>query len=152
MKPTIVTGKGRSGTHWLAHVLSHFADARHEPENYREGGEIIVDCRLWQQVERLRSEGYEVRHLIRDGREVVRSADQFYQGRNDFAELCESWAMVVDELDSKEVPVMRLRDLVRKQDASQGYRLSHWSEWPDYMTDTFWRICGDAMRRHGYDQ
>ena len=48
------------------------------------------------------------------------------------------------------LPTLRLRDLLAKQDPSRGYLLSHWRDWPDEYTDTFWRICGEQMERHDY--
>lgn len=145
-RPLIVTGHGRSGTHWLAHVLGQFVDARHEPQAVE--GEVVVDCRLHDRVPRLRAEGYDLVHLVRDGRDVVRSKYEFYEGRTSFEDCCRDWALVVGRC--ADVRAVRLEDLTAKQAASRGYRLSHWREWPDEYTETFWRICGEHMRRHGY--
>jgi hypothetical protein len=145
--PLIVTGHGRSGTHWLAHVLGQFVDARHEPPDYRDG-EIVVDCRLHDRIPRLQAEGHNVVHLVRDGRDAVRSKHEFHEGRQSFESCCDDWALVTGRC--ADVRAVRLEDLTAKQAASRGYRLSHWREWPADYTETFWRICGDGMRRHGY--
>lgn len=144
--PLIVTGHGRSGTHWLTHVLGHFFDARHEPSD-SNGADVVVDCRLHRQVEQIR-DSHRVIHLVRDGREVVRSTHEFYKGRMSFEDACESWAAAVEAC--KGLEAVRLEDLIQKQADSHGYRLSHWREWPDSFTEAFWKICGEGMERHGY--
>ena len=149
IEPTIVTGHGRSGTHWLAHVLNHFVDAQHEPVDYRVGGDIVVDCRLQYRVDELLKQGYRVMHLVRDGRDVVRSTDEFYKGAYPFDQLCGMWAMAVD--NCKGLEVIKVEDITRPRDPSQGHRMSHWRDWPKDMTETFWDICGEGMRRHGYN-
>lgn len=143
-----MTGSGRSGTHWLTSVLRHFVDARHEPEDYRLGGQVIVDCRLRTKAPQLAREGYRLLHLVRDGRDVVRSSDTFWEGSHDFESLCRDWASAIELCDGLET--IRLKDLIAKQAASDGYRMPHWTEWTDEQTATFWRICGDGMRAHGY--
>ena len=146
-KPIIVTGSGRSGTHWLAGVLSHFMDARHESDELV--GDIVVSCRLNQRVQELRG-GHRVIHLIRDGRDVVRSQDTAYGGRRPFATTCQVWADIIDGCG--DVEAVRLEDLTRPADASGRHLLPHWTEWGTDHTETFWRICGDQMRRHGYER
>lgn len=150
MKPTIVTGHGRSGTHWLAHVLDPFVGAVHEPENYEAVGDsgVVVDCRLRRRRAQLEREGYRIMHLIRDGRDVVRSTFSFYHGRHSFEYTCEEWAAAVDMC--RELPTVRLKDLLGHQDQTQRHFLPHWTEWTAEQTDTFWRICGEQMERHGY--
>ena len=147
MSPTIVTGHGRSGTHWLTSVLGHFMDARHEPD-HQAGADVVVDCKLWRQREKYEAAGQRMVHLVRDGRDVIRSRHAFYDGRDSFDVICQDWADVVDACDGLET--LRLEDLTRPIAASSGYRMAHWTEWPDDDTDEFWRICGDQMRRHGY--
>ena len=144
----IVTGHGRSGTHWLAHVLGHFVQAHHEPADYEQCEGIIVDCRLHNRIPRLLEQGHEVLHLVRDGRDVVRSTYEWARGARPFEELCAHWADVVDACEA--LPVVRFEDLTRAQAASGAYRMTHWTEWPDDMTEAFWRHCGAQMRRYGY--
>jgi len=149
VKPTIVTGSGRSGTHWLAHVLNYFMDARHEPEGY-DAGEIIVDCRARKKRKDLERDGHKLIHLVRDGRDVVRSAHTFWDGSYTFEEMCREWAQAVDQCAG--MKTIRLRDIARPQASTSRYLLPHWSLWDEQMTDTFWRICGEQMRRHGYER
>ena len=145
---TIVTGHGRSGTHWLASVLGHFMDARHEPA-CQTGADVVVDCRAWRQREQYEAEGKRVVHLVRDGRDVVRSTHT-YHGGGSFNVACNEWAAAVDGCEGLET--LRLEDLTRPAAKSSAYFLPHWADWPDDMTDEFWRICGDQMRRHGYER
>ena len=42
----------------------------------------------------------------------------------------------------------RLRE--SRVNASERYLWPHWRDWAEEDTDTFWRICGPTMRRHGY--
>ena len=147
-KPLIVTGHGRSGTHWLAYLMSHFFDAYHEPEQIQ--GDIVVDCRLRSQAATLQRSGHRVMHLVRDGREVVRSTDAFYKGRHDFAFTCEMWADAVNLC--RDFEFVRLEDIIRKAAYTQHYTLPHWTDWTEEQTETFWRICGEGMARHGYER
>jgi hypothetical protein len=146
--PLIVTGHGRSGTHWLAYLLSHFVDARHEPDQVE--GDVVVDCRLVGRVPELVNAGHRVMHLVRDGRDVVRSTDAFYHGRNSFQFLCELWAETVDRCQG--LPALRLEDLTLRSASTRRYLMPHWSEWEGEHTETFWRVCGEQMRRHGYER
>lgn len=148
MNPTtVVTGHGRSGTHWLAHILSHFMVAEHEPAKL-DGLDVSVDCRQWNRVPELREAGHRVVHLVRDGRDVIRSTDRFYRGSYPFEELCKRWALAVDACMGLET--VRFEDLTRPASASDGYQMAHWRDWPPEWHATFWDICGEAMRRHGY--
>ncbi len=144
----IVTGSGRSGTHWLAHVLGHFVEAYHEPGHSR--GDVIVDCRRVNDISDLVRNGYRMMHLIRDGRDVVRSQYEASSGRKPFEVVCETWAGVIDVCS--DLPAVRLEDLLAKQATYPSHRLPHWTDWPDDMTETFWRVCGEQMRRHGYER
>ncbi len=145
--PTIVTGHGRSGTHWLARLLGHFIDARHEPST-QTGADVVVDCRAWRQREIYEREGRRLIHLVRDGRDVIRSTHTYQGGLDPFDRLCRDWTAAVDGCAGLET--LRLEDLVSPVAKSSGYFMPHWSEWPPETTDTFWRICGDQMDRHGY--
>jgi len=142
----IVTGVGRSGSQWLAGVLGRFFDARHEPDTL--GGDIVVDSRLRVHVPALR-DAHELTHLVRDGRDVVRSA----VGRHPewtFEDACRVWADGVDMCEG--LPTVQLKDLLRAVDRTPRYALPHWREWTDEQAATFWAICGDQMRRHGYER
>jgi hypothetical protein len=141
----VVTGHGRSGTHWLAKTLGHFVDARHEPDEI--GGAVTVSAQLTQQMPRILKK-HTVVHLVRDGRDVVRSAYEFYGGNQSFEELCHGWADTIETM--KDVRAVRLEDLLKPQAQTAKYRLTHWSEWPEDLHATFWTICGEAMKRHGY--
>lgn len=147
--PLIITGHGRSGTHWLAYLLGHFFEAAHEPER-TEGKDVVVDCRLRNQIPQLLATGHRVVHLIRDGREVVRSTHTFYQGRKSFREACEDWATAVDQC--KGLEAVRLKDLARPAATSRVHILPHWAEWSEEETRIFWDICGEQMERHGYER
>ena len=148
-RKVVVTGHGRSGTHWLAHVMGQFIDASHEPADYKEGGDVVVDCRLWRRIPELQREGYKLVHLIRDGRAVVRSTHAFYGGSYDFRHCCLEWRDAVNAC--RELPTVRLKDLLAKQAPTQEYLIPHWKEWTPDMHGEFWSICGEAMRRHGYE-
>ena len=145
----IVTGHGRSGTHWLASVLAHFMDARHEPDG-QTGADVVVDCRAWRQREQYEAAGQRMIHLVRDGRNVIRSRHTFNGGLESFDRICREWSEAVDGCDGLET--LRLEDLTKPAAASTGHFITHWTEWPDEMTDEFWHLCGDQMRRHGYEQ
>ena len=145
--PLIVTGSGRSGTHWLAHVLGHFVEAYHEPGHTR--GDVIVDCRRVNEMPGILSR-HRMMHLIRDGRDVVRSQYEASSGRKSFEAVCETWASVINVCG--DLTTVRLEDLLAKQATYPSHRLSHWTEWDDDMTETFWRVCGEQMRRHGYER
>ena len=152
-RPVMVTGHGRSGTHWLAGVLGNFVPTIHEPADLSHevirNYEVVVDCHLARHLPGI-AQDYPTVHLVRDGREVVRSAFEFYQGNRDFRELCDGWATTVRLC--RGLPVVRLNDLLRPVAMSKGYRLSHWKEWPDDLTSTFWRICGTEMDHYGFNR
>ncbi len=146
---TIVTGHGRSGTHWLASVLGHFMDARHEPSD-QTGADVVVDCRAWRQRAEYEAAGQRIIHLVRDGREVIRSRHTFNGGLETFQRICEEWAEAVDACAGLET--LRLEDLTKPAAKSPGFFMAHYSEWPIEWTELFWLICGEQMRRHGYEQ
>lgn len=142
----IVTGCGKSGTHWLAHVLGHFMEASHEPKEI--AGDVVVDCRLVGRAQELAA-GHRVIQLARDGRNVVRS--RYASERMDlksFEHGCKQWATAVGQCAGLET--VRLEDLLQRQGASQSFSLPHWTDWPDEYTSAFWRICGDTMTTLGY--
>ena len=143
----VVTGSGRSGTHWLAHVLGQFIDARHEPAEI--GGDVTVCCRQATRLERIARQ-YRTMQLVRDGRDVCRSQFTAFGGRRDWERICRTWADVVTRCDDHGLRSVRLEDLLARQDASGAHLLPHWSEWSDEHTETFWMHCGDVMQRHGY--
>ncbi len=146
---TVVTGHGRSGTTWLASVLDPIVGAVHEPENYEDfGGRVVVDCRLRYRRRQLEREGYRLVHLVRDGRDVVRSTYSFYDGQRPFEEVCRGWADAVDACEG--LPTVRLEDVTAPLNAAVVHRMPHWAEWDSEHVDTFERVCGGQLRRHGY--
>ena len=150
MTPTIVTGHGRSGTHWLTYVLEHFMDARHEPQDYEAGGDVIIDCRLRRRIPQLLGEGYNLLHLVRDGREVARSTHTFYAGTVPWDTCCREWAEAV--LACQDLPMVKLEDLLAPQSQTKEYLLPHHSEWDAEHEDTFWQIAGGMMDLCGYER
>lgn len=143
----IVTGSGRSGTHWLAWVLSHFIDAYHEPSEIK--GDVVVDCRQAHRLPRLTTK-YRVVQLIRDGRDVCRSQFTAYSGRKPWEQVCKDWAGIVNACDDARLPVVRLEDLLERQDPSRKHIKPHHTLWTEEDAEVFWRHCGEIMVRHGY--
>ena len=174
-KPIIITGCGRSGTHWLSNVLRRVLGSRavqFEPGDYRMASEICVDSRLRFHANELAERGHHLIHLVRDGRDVVRSLDQWYRSHRwarrtysdgsvklygdvdhiPFPELCLEWKQAVDIM--RHHKTIRLEDLSSKKakDSQSKYALPHWREWDEEMTDAFWDICGKQMEWMGYER
>ena len=171
-KPVIVTGCGRSGTHWLGHILCEVfgRDAAFEPFDYLTPKTVVVDSRLRNKVPMLDAKGHKIVHLVRDGRDVVRSLDQWYRsntvggryyndgsfkttheiGEVPFDELCHEWRNSVDIL--ADFKTLRIEDLTPHRAKQSTRHLPHWTEWDEAMTEAFWDICGSRMRLMGYDR
>ena len=175
-KPVIVTGCGRSGTHWLGHILKAVLGedaAAWEPSDHKQPRAVVVDSRLRFQAQDLQAEGHRIVHLVRDGRDVVRSLHKWYQHHNclranydgtmtvttssgksvvSFEECCYEWAVAVDLMDR--CTIMRIEDLTLPEvrDSQAEYSLPHWTGWTAEQTATFWRICGDQMASTGYER
>ena len=174
-RPIVVTGCGRSGTHWLARILASVLGPEavaHEPSDYTQFSDVVVDPRLRFHLDHLDSTGHPVIHLVRDGRDVVRSLHQWYQrhgcirtnsdgqavitGKHgdpiSFEECCLEWQQAIDIMGHR--TTVRVEDLSTPEakDAQSSYVLPHWTEWDDEMTETFWSLCGDAMKRMGYER
>jgi len=172
-RPVIVTGCGRSGTHWLGNIMHRvfgFPGAAWEPDNPTEIKTVVVDSRIRHKAVKMADQGYRVVHLVRDGREVVRSLDQWHRThgwmrRNygdgkwmtsfdadvpPFEDFCLEWADAVDTLAGQ--PTVRLEDLSssKAKDEQTAYAIPHWREWDDAMTTTFWELCGEQMAKMGY--
>lgn len=137
------------------------------------GRHFEVDSRLVEHIPKLRRVYPEARlvHLIRDGRKVVRS---LMNGVGMTFELaCEWWVNAVQKCDAESLPTVRLEDLLagpgafnrlgiaipedvwrdavaNPVNATKEHKLPPHEEWTDEQTETFWRICGDVMGRHGY--
>jgi hypothetical protein len=147
--------------------------AAFEPQNYKAVTDVVVDSRLRPIVPDLAAKGHRIIHLVRDGRDVVRSLDQWFRdhawARNNyyessprshlttggvlpFRELCQEWRVSVDIMQDH--PAVRLEDLSSSEakNAQAEKTLPHWTEWDEAMTATFWSICGDQMARMGYER
>jgi len=129
--PAFVLAMGRSGTLWLARTLRETAglDARHEStEMCRDMtnlpmGAVEVNSFLWDCVPFIRkrwSNHVVLVHLVRDGRNVVRSMMGRYRRGRTFEGCCEEWAkrnrLLADEIPGHQR--FRLEDLT-----------SNWSEY-----------------------
>ena len=143
----VVTGSGRSGTHWLAHVLGHFIEASHEPTEI--AGDVVVDCRQAQHLPEI-AESQRCMQLIRDGRDVCRSQFTAYAGRRPWATICRDWARIVAACDDAGLRTVRLEDLLLRQDPSKAHIMPAHPEWSAETKATFWAECGEVMARHGY--
>jgi hypothetical protein len=166
-KPVIVTGCGRSGTHWLGNIMEQVLGegaGAHEPTNYTEISDVVVDSRLRHHV--LSMPDHRIVHLVRDGRDVVRSLHKWYDKHRllanpdgkavrdteirRFRRCCREWSVAVDLMHG--YPLMRLEDLLKPGDPQTDFTLPHWSEWDENMTTMFWELCGNQMKRMGYDE
>lgn len=154
-RPVIVTGCGRSGTHWLGGVMKTILGegaGAFEPLHWKEISDVVVDSRLRHEARQLSAEGYRVVHLVRDGRDVVRSLHRWYRHwgntHRTFAACCEEWRDAVDMM--ADIQFVRLEDLTEPRDKADEHTLPHWTEWSREETQEFWMMCGDQMRRMGY--
>ena len=144
-----------------------------EPGHYTDAMEVVVDSRCRHNVAEFDRMGHRIVHLVRDGRDVVRSLDRWYQktasnGLNvklgkfrwghlklsgeDFAACCREWAEAVDMMGNHQR--LRIEDLSLPEvrDAQLDLTMPHWTEWDEDMTATFWQICGEQMKRMGYER
>jgi len=165
-RPVIVTGCGRSGTHLIGHIMAQvFGEGAgaFEPPDHRKIETVVVDSRLRRQIKDIERDGHRIVHLVRDGRDVVRSLHRWYgypgyedtepsAKRANFARLCNEWSEAVSMMEG--YPIFRLEDLASKKvrDSNVGHNLPHWREWDDELTHDFWCICGDGMRKMGYEK
>ena len=152
-KPIIVAGCGRSGTHWLGNIFEQVMGedkARFEPPDPRQITEVVVDSRLRHRIRDFA--GHRIIHLVRDGRDVVRSLDQWYRNTKSFAVVCKEWTDAVDSMAG--YPIVRVEDLNsdKAKDATPTHIMSHWTEWDDAQTEEFWDLCGPHMKRMGYER
>ena len=119
--PSFILGTGRSGTLWLATALRKAAglDARHESLHQWDGtlpfGEVEVNSFFWADslLIRERLPGVRLVHLVRDGRDVVRSAMSRPRPGRTFLKMCRLWAIRNDHLRQMvgKVQCYRLEDL-----------------------------------------
>lgn len=152
-RPVIVTGCGRSGTHWLGGIMAGVfgpEGGAFEPEDYSRLTDVVVDSQLRHKARSIAADGHPVIHLVRDGRDVVRSLRTWYGHNRDFLGCCNEWREAVNML--RGFPVLRLEDLIKRGDPTKEHSILHWSEWDDDMTRLFWERCGGAMREMGYHE
>ena len=158
-RPVIVTGCGRSGTHWLGHIMERVfgPEAAFEPDNHRKIKTVVVDSRLRHKVKNMDAAGHKIVHLVRDGRDVVRSLDKWHwltgpSGPIDFVKCCKEWSDAIDMMRGYEI--VRIEDLStpESRDASDSHRFPHWTEWGEGLMDIFWANCGDQMESMGYER
>ena len=154
----------------MENVLGYGA-AAHEPPEIQDASDVVVDPRLRMRANDLADRGHRIVHLVRDGRDVVRSLDQWYRantcvrpistgeviftGRSvdvPFAEICIEWRHAVNVMSGHHT--MRVEDMASPEAKDQAgkYTLPHWTEWSPEMTDTFWSICGKEMDLMGYER
>lgn len=151
VKPVIVTGCGRSGTHWLGGIMERVLGVgvgAFEPRNIGDISDVVVDSRLRVRIDELRD--HRILHLVRDGRDVVRSLHTWYDRTQSFERCCSHWAGAIDMMAG--VPILRLEDLTARADPAASHTLPHWTEWDAKRTDTFWNTCGRTMKEMGYDE
>lgn len=174
---------GRSGTFWCATALSEAGrlDAHHERvgkggDLSRADGGVEVNSFLRHRVDEVCNTfpGATLVRLVRDGRDVVRSAMTRNVG-TEFEGWCERWARDNDRISG--LPTWRLEDLTsdydvfgvfvdflgghplfapwdrlraRRLNASPRHTFPAWEDWTPERTETFWRICGETMHEAGY--
>jgi hypothetical protein len=149
----IVSGCGRSGTHLIGHIMEKVFGPEgggFEPGSPELMGHVAVDSRLRHRIHKFDNEGHRIVHLVRDGRDVVRSLHHWYNGGRDFGRCCNDWSEAVDMMAGYDV--LHLEDLssAKVRDARSGHNLPHWEDWDPKMTEEFWRICGEQMAKMGY--
>jgi len=183
-----VLAMGRSGTMWVAAALAEAGslDARHESceswERRDSWGEVEVNSFLWQNGADIRREFPDVPiiHLVRDGRDVVRSVMNRKRPGRTLEDACRMWRnrnvhlrMTIPKRDR-----YRLEDLttnyqrfVRLAERLKSPYVRRWvwdrmndervnrnkiTEWPAFRDwssknrDIFWAQCGKEMRHYGY--
>jgi hypothetical protein len=184
--PGLITGMGRSGSMWTAAALRECAgiDARHETVPFPHVGKIrhveVNSLFAWAVGSWMAHPAIPIVHLVRDGRDVVRSACERNPG-TPFARWVWEWTSKNDHMLAH-VPAdfrFRIEDLVgedpermRKLAAIFGGELDEaswrefkaqpqnagpgtfpgWDRWTEAMTQDFWRIGGDVMERCGYER
>jgi hypothetical protein len=163
-KPIIVAGCGRSGTHWLGDVMQAVLGkgaAGHEPggqhaDGFMAASEVAVDSRLRHRIDGLHADGHPIVHLVRDGRDVVRSLHTWYARgaigeRHAFWECCDEWNKAIDMMQGHRI--VRLEDLIKPRGVSKNpHLMPRWRQWDAARTREFWELCGDRMRSVGYDE
>jgi hypothetical protein len=128
----------------------HGESAAFEPHDPLAYG-VVVDSRLRRRLGELQQ--HRVVHLVRDGRDVVRSLYAWHvrAGRRVetlFEYCCREWADAVDVM--RPYPAIRLEDLTQRADPTIHHPLPDWRSWDIQQRAMFESYCGRAMRRHGY--
>lgn len=184
----IVLAMGRSGTMWVAAALAESGslDARHESSeswvDWGSWGEVEVNSFLWNDVDEIRRvfPGMPIIHLVRDGRDVVRSVMNRPRPGRTLEQACKMWCIRNATIRK----AIHKRDRFRLEDLTKDFtvfsRLANrlgspyvrrWAwdrlvgekvnqnkqtEWPRFKDwsaknrDIFWQICREEMRQYGY--
>lgn len=182
----LITGMGRSGTTWTARTLASAAglDARHETVPFPHLGKIrhieVNSMLVWAVGSFMDHPPVTTIHLVRDGRDVVRSACERNPG-TPFRKWLWEWtsknAHMLNEVPAKNR--YRIEDLIG-DDPSHFERLAgvfgakvdreawqaarakpenagpglfpRWQQWPDSLTREFWKVAGEVMEACGYSR
>jgi len=186
-----VLGMGRSGTMWTATALREAAglDAVHEtspdyfdidPANLI--GKVEVNSFLWNRIKWIEEcfEDPRIVHLVRDGRDVVRSVLSRPKPGRTLGSVARHWNERNNFLRGIVFPSQRFRfeDLLadfstferlaaifggmaerkawemvreRKINARENLTAPHWTEWDRDSIDEFDMIAGKEMRAYGYE-
>jgi hypothetical protein len=161
-RPVIVAGCGRSGSHLIGHIMAKVfgpEGAAFEPADYHNHTDVVVDSRLRRKIKEIEADGHRIVHLVRDGRDVVRSLIRWYgdfpdrdrfHADNVFRQRCAEWRDAVDQMMGYDI--LHLEDLNSPEvrDQRSGHKLPHWTEWDDDLTRLFWNECGAQMEAMGY--
>jgi hypothetical protein len=163
-RPIIVAGCGRSGTHWLGGIIEQVLGpgvGAWEPGDYRDVSDVVVDSRLRHRIKDFDEAGHPIVHLVRDGRDVVRSLYTWYsrsRGPGEkpiteadglFKKCCGEWADAIDKMYGYRR--VRLEDLnATDRDTASHHAIPHHTEWSNAQREMFWHICAHAMKLHGY--
>ncbi len=186
--PHFVLAMGRSGTMWLAAALREAAslDARHESVDCWERslwpfGEVEVNSIIWDASREIRAMAPDAKlvHLVRDGRDVVRSVLSRPRPGRTLRVACEMWRdrnvhlreMIgpdqcyrMEDLVKYQKPFNRMaiylgghpnrkawKDIRKKRiNASERYIWPPFDSWRKRQKAIFWKICGPEMEAYGY--
>lgn len=183
-----VLAHARSGTTWIAEAVTRCTDThgRHEScrdfGEFRDHGGVESNGNFWRDAEAIRARfpAAGIVHLVRDGRDVVRSKLTHHWGRDPRAAF-EMWARWNRRM-LRDIPSgdrYRLEDLTTDwttfdaamrtlgagsvdREAWERIRTERvnrtlltrlyppFDEWPAERQALFWEVCGDVMEECGY--